>query len=238
MTISVSEYANGLPLPSIHSPEINIQSVPLITANEESFRAYGRIVKDYEDEKVIIETWPALGWRQVKKGTGNEGGISEGDFIMYRDGECMVAYNHAVDGHYITGWFTDPQSAVLQQSLPSESLLNSDTEPPQIYVREANYHPDGGQVFFPKNKNPFVALLALPGDDVCPQDFVAFYCDGTFGIQIFPNVWHQPVFPVDQEGIFKDKQGKVHACVDVDFITEFSTYLAVPLRAPTSFDPS
>ena len=27
----------------------------------------------------------------------------------------------------------------------------------------------------------FVALLALPNDDVTAQDFVAFYCDGTFG---------------------------------------------------------
>jgi hypothetical protein len=35
-----------------------------------------------------------------------------------------------------------------------------------VLVREANYHPDGGQVFFPRDKDPFIALLALPGDDI------------------------------------------------------------------------
>ena len=53
-----------------------------------------------------------------------------------------------------------------------------------VLVREANYHPDGGQVFYPVNENPFVLLLALPGDDIKLEDFVAFYCDGTCGVQI------------------------------------------------------
>ena len=51
-------------------------------------------------------------------------------------------------------------------------------------TREANYHPDGGQVFFPVTKEPFVLLLALPGDDIKLEDFVAFYCDGSCGVQI------------------------------------------------------
>jgi hypothetical protein len=41
---------------------------------------------------------------------------------------------------------------------------------------------DGGQVFFPRDKDPFIALLALPGDDIKPENFVAFYsthCAGT-----------------------------------------------------------
>ena len=37
-----------------------------------------------------------------------------------------------------------------------------------------NYHPDGGQLFFPLEKRPFVVPLALPGDDVQPKDFVCF----------------------------------------------------------------
>ena len=51
-----------------------------------------------------------------------------------------------------------------------------------VLVREANYHPDGG--FYPVTKKPFVLLLALPGDDIKLEDFVAFYCDGTCGVQI------------------------------------------------------
>ena len=56
-----------------------------------------------------------------------------------------------------------------------------------VLVREANYHPDGGQVFYPITKQPFVLLLALPGDDIKLDDFMAFYCDGTCGLQIKVN---------------------------------------------------
>ena len=31
-----------------------------------------------------------------------------------------------------------------------------------------NYHPDGGQLFFPLEARPFLVPLALPGDDVRP----------------------------------------------------------------------
>lgn len=152
-----------------------------------------------------------------------ECGITEGDFVMRRQGDFMIARNHAVNGYYITGWFADPAFATTEGTSPNYS---------RVLVREANYHPDGGQVFFPRDSAPFVALLALPGDDVQPEDFVAFYCDGSFGIQIFPNIWHQPVFPVDESATFYDKQGKVHACIAVDFVKEFNTYLSVPLIKP------
>ena len=55
-----------------------------------------------------------------------------------------------------------------------------------MLCRGLNYHPDGGQVFFPVERVPFVMLLALPGDDVRLEDFVAFYFDGSIGLQIKP----------------------------------------------------
>ena len=75
-----------------------------------------------------------------------------------------------------------------------------------VVTREANYHPDGGQIVCPTDQSPFVALLALPKDDVTPGDFVAFYCDGSFGIHINANVWHQPVYPINNEAAFWGKQ--------------------------------
>jgi hypothetical protein len=68
--------------------------------------------------------------------------------------------------------------------------------------------------------------------DVTPEDFIAFHCDGAFGIHIDPSIWHQPVFPVGPNAVFDDKQGRVHACVAVDFIREFGWHLKVPLLAP------
>lgn len=207
---------------SLHAPHIRIYEVPLVIANHETFEAagYGKIETSFEAAEVEIVTWPQPGWRKVVPGTGNEGGITQGEFVFTWEGDMAVARNHAVDGHYVTGWFTDPLTA----SFDSENVDRS-----RLLVREANYHPDGSQIFCPKDAKPFVALLALPGDDVKPEDFVAFYCDGSFGINIHPSIWHQPLFPVAERAVFDDKQGKVHACIAVDFVEEFDTYLSVPL---------
>lgn len=206
-------------MPSINDAAIDIHQVGVIQATAERFADFGHLVYDYDREQVVIESWPAPGWRPVEAGTGNQAGITEGKFVFERRGQLMIARNHAVDGHYITGWFADPAEASAQQPGNYQRVL----------VREANYHPDGGQVFFPVNGDPFMALLALPGDDIRPQDFVAFYCDGSFGIQILPNIWHQPVFPLAPAATFAGKQGRVHACVACDFVTEFGCYLSVPL---------
>ena len=208
---------------SVSAPGIRVLDVPLVSARAPRFSAFGRIVEDFAAERVIIETWPARGWRRIEPGTGNQGGVTEGDFVMARTGDLMIARNHAVGGHYVTGWFADPATATSAGTTPRYD---------RVFVREANYHPDGGQVFWPRNRTPFVALLAPPGDDVRPEDFVAFHGDGTFGIQIFPGVWHQPLFPLAAEAVFDDKQGRVHACVAVDLVAELGCYLSVPLGEP------
>lgn len=82
-----------------------------------------------------------------------------------------------------------------------------------------------------------MALLAKPGDDVRPEDFFAFYCDGSFGIHIDPGVWHQPVFPLASTAIFDDNQRGVHACIAIDFVSEFSCCLEVPLVPPDGASP-
>lgn len=206
---------------SLQEDGIQIHDVPIIAANQATFvdAGYGEIVTSFEDAQVDIVTWPKQGWRDVVPGTGNEGGITQGEFIFTWEGDMCVAKNHAVDGFYVTGWFRDPAQA---------SFHRTDVNRRHIYVREANYHPDGSQIFFPKERTPFLALLALPGDDITPKDFVAFYCDGRFGIKIHPNIWHQPLFPLTKHAVFEDKQGKVHACIAIDFVKEFKTYLKIP----------
>lgn len=208
-------------MPSIKEANISVIDVPLVRATGRSFEEFGRLVSDFAKEDVIIETWPASGWRQVEEGTGNEAGIASGKFLFERLGQCFNARNQAVNGNYISGWFDDPAIARMDKAAEDYG---------RVLVREANYHPDGGQVFYPTDGSPFIALLALPGDDITPSDFIAFYCDGSFGIQINPNIWHQPVFPLNPVAEFDGKQGKVHACIAVDFVKEFGCYLSVPLR--------
>ena len=211
-------------MPSLAKGEVRAHRVPWVEATPQSLQGYGRVVTDFAREAVTIVTWPQPDWRPIVAGTGNEGGIVEDYFAMERHGEIQHAVNRAVGRSYITGWYADPATA-------SGTHEPSDTS--RIYTHEANYHPDGGQIFFPRSGTPFVALLARTGDDVRPEDFVAFRCDGSFGIHIDPGVWHQPVFPLAPVAVFDDKQGRVHACVAVDFVSEFGCYLEVPLPDET-----
>ena len=208
--------------PSVHQPGISIIRVPLRPATAETLRGFARIIHNFAAAEVEVVPWPVAGRRPLDPGTGVGGGVTEGEFEFTRVGDFQYAENHAVAGRYVTGWYADPAEA-------SESSAGDDWS--KIYTTEANYHPDGSQIFFPRNRTPFVALLALPGDDIRPDDFVAFACDGSFGIDVLPNVWHQPIYPLRSPAVFDDKQGRVHGCVSVDFLREFRTYLEVPLRA-------
>jgi ureidoglycolate lyase len=210
-------------MPSLDKGDVRAHRVALIPASNETLRGYGQVVSDFSQSRVQIVTWPQSGWRPIVPGTGNEGGVVEDSFVMERRGEIQHAVNLAVGRSYVTGWFTDPASA---------SAARQPIDTSRIYTHEANYHPDGGQIFFPRDRAAFVALLAKPGDDVRPEDFVGFYCSGQFGIHIDPGVWHQPVFPLGPRASFDDKQGRVHACVAIDFVTEFGCYLEVPLLSP------
>ena len=188
--------------------------VPIVIGNKASLQGYGRLVHDFDEEVVEITTWPQLGRRPIHPGTGNQGGVTSGDFIYTWKGDQLTAQNQAVGGDYVTGRLP-----------PGGSVSNRQC----VLTREANYHPDGGQVFFPKDGAAFVLLLALPGDDVKLEDFVAFYFDGSCGVQIHANIWHQPAFPISDRAAFRGKQGKVHACVCMDSVNEFGKFLLVPL---------
>ena len=94
-----------------------------------------------------------------------------------------------------------------------------------------NYHPDGGQFFYPLDNSPFIVPLALPGDDLGPEKVVAFWCEGDKGLYIHPNIWHEGVFPTTDSQRFQDRQGRVHARVSADIGNEFGVYLACPLSA-------
>ena len=99
----------------------------------------------------------------------------------------------------------------------------------RLLLWHANYHPDGGQLFYPVDGCPFVTALALPGDDVTPEKFVAFHCDGSKGLYIHPNVWHEVIIPLRPVGRFFDRQGRIHGRVSVNFPKEFGVFLEVPL---------
>ncbi|TQV76224.1 ureidoglycolate lyase [Denitrobaculum tricleocarpae] len=132
------------------------------------------------------------------------------------DRDVLTGCNAAVGGDYVLGWSCDPQRASMDEAT---------VERRQVLLWHLNYHPDGGQLFFPLEPNPFVVPLALPGDDLKLEDVVAFWCDGSQGLYIHPGIWHEGIFPVQDRQRFFDKQGKVHARVSADLGVEFGCYL-------------
>ena len=199
-------------------PGLRIVDVPLVRATDGSIKGYGEIARA-RNHRVEIVTWPARGWRQLDAGTGNEAGTTEGIFACEWRGNELVGRNEAVGGHYVIGFRDLPEKAASGVALSAGRVL----------LWHCNYHPDGGQLFWPLDGKPFVVPVAKPGDDLKPEDFVAFWSDGSFGIYIHPDIWHEGVFPVETTGRFFDKQGKVHARVSCDLANELGVLLAVGL---------
>lgn len=179
--------------------------VPMVKVDsKESLQGLGKLVFDYDNEDVIIEKWPVhpQNKRQLMEGSGLGGGTAEGMFRFQWNMDFLHAQNEAVGGFYTVGKRIGEY----------------------VVTREMNYHGDGGQVVYPTDNTPFVLLLAPPGDDIQLSDITAFLCDGSFGVQILPNVWHQPVFPL-YDSTFKNKQGAVHACIGFDSVKEYETWI-------------
>ena len=145
-------------------------------------------------------------------------GTTQGVFVSEWQGDVLYGRNEAVGGHYILAYAQVPEQADLTHRQPPQRML----------LWHANYHPDGGQLFYPVNGQSFVVPLALPGDDISPEKFVSFRCDGRRGLYIHPNIWHGALVPFDDQATFLDRQGRVHARVSVDFPKEFGCYLGVP----------
>lgn len=202
-------------------PSLPLFPVPLVEATDESVKGYGYLVDDPAGCEIEIVRWPAQGWRPVDEDTGDEGGVVEGIFHGEWSGDILMGRNEAVGGEYVLGWSRDPQHASANESTAPRD---------QVLLWHMNYHPDGGQLFFPLDNKPFVVPAALPGDDLKPEQVVALWCDGSRGLYIHPDIWHEGIFPVEDRQRFLDRQGRVHARVSCNIGEEFGVYLSVPLK--------
>jgi hypothetical protein len=158
-----------------------IHDVPLVRATRQSMKGFGEIVRDPRTHKVEIVQWPAKGWRKLDDNTGDEGGTTEGVFACAWQGNELIGHNEAVGGHYVLGFRAPPEMVRPGVALADDRVL----------LWHCNYHPDGGQFFWSVDGKPFVVPAAPPGDDVKPEDFVAFWSDGSVGIYLHPDIWHE-----------------------------------------------
>ncbi len=196
-------------------PGLPHQRMPVRVATQEALEGYGRLVEDPSLCTIEIVRWRPRGWRPVDDDTGDQGGTTEGIFVSEWQGDILFGRNEAVGGNYILAYATEPEHASTAHARFPERML----------LWHANYHPDGGQLFFPLERGPFFVPLALPGDDVKPESFVCFRFDGTQGLYIHPDVWHEGVFAPGGTRRFFDKQGAVHARVSLDLAREFGCLL-------------
>lgn len=113
--------------------------IALVKATDESLEGFGKLVTRAPECTVEIIQWPAPGWRPVEPSTGIEGGTTEGEFACRWQGYELHTVNEAVGGDYIAGWSREPYA------------IDDRIEPPvrdRVFIWHANYHPDGGQLFF------------------------------------------------------------------------------------------
>jgi ureidoglycolate lyase len=199
-----------------------IHEAPLIVASDTTLKGYGCLVHDTKNFPIEIIRSPAQGRGPIEQNSGSQGGVTEKLFEYCWKGETLYARHKAVGPRQVFEW-----------SAPSETARRTSDQVGEFaLILRAHYHPDGGQLLSPVRRRSYIVLLALPGNDVAPEQCVAFWCDGTSSIYIHPNTWHAPPIPLDEKGEFFSRHGRVHASVSIDFVKEFSRYVGVPLRSP------
>lgn len=213
---------------------LTVKDVKLEPATNESLKGLGILMSDPEEFTVAkknfeIKVWPHAGWRSMDPGTGDEAGTTEGDFEVYWQGDFYYGTNLAVattNNKYLDGLGTIPEKASHTTPVTAES----------IYLWMSDYHPDGGQLFFPRQPVPFVVCLgpASKGDDIRPEDMRAFLVPEGSGLYMHPGTWHNGIYvnPKYLQGgpaRFLTRQGRVHARISASWAAEFGTLLRVPL---------
>ena len=210
---------------------LKVIDIPLEQATEENLKGFGYLVHHKDEFKVEngnfeIIRWPQIGWRPLDPETGDEAGTTEGYFDVNWKGDYYYGKNLAIvtaNNYYLDGLGT----------LPEYATTYTPTLQKYIYLWMSDYHPDGGQLFWPEKSIPFVVTLGLntKGDNIRPSDMRSFFVPAGLGIYMHPGTWHNGIY-VHKEytpARFLTRQGRIHARVSVSWASEFNSLLRVPL---------
>ena len=224
---------------------LEICHVRLEPATDAALSGLGRLFRDPATMTVASGTfeivkWPVAGWRQLDPGTGDEAGTTEGTFEVEWQGDYYVGRNNAVateNNVYLDGLGAPPERA--SRNPPGDSA--SAAAAPRgggdaIYLWMSDYHPDGGQLFWPLCDGvPYVVCLGPGerGDDIRPEDMRAFLVPPSTGLYIHPGTWHNGVYVHQRHSpaSFLTRQGRVHARVSASWAAEFNLLLRIDLSA-------
>ncbi len=88
-----------------------------------------------------------------------------------------------------------------------------------LMIRKLERHPLSSQAFVPLGRQPFLVVVAPPGDRPQPGQVRAFLADGGQGVNYRSGVWHHPLVALDEVTDFLviDRGGEGENCDEVSF---------------------
>lgn len=94
------------------------------------------------------------------------------------------------------------------------SLARSQPLPSPLRIEMLERHPLASQAFIPQGVQPFIVVVAPPGERIDSSEIRAFVSDGRQGVNYHPGVWHHPLLALvpDQDFIVVDLIGAKPNC--------------------------
>ncbi len=138
-----------------------------------------------------------------------------GDVIETRDREFFMINNGSTQRYHR---LTD-----VQLSSPEDqgiiSIFRAKPLAMPLRIRMVERHPLGSQAFIPLKDNPFLVLVAEPGENPTSEQLRAFITDGSQGVNYHKGVWHHPILCCVSEDDFLvvDRIGEGNNCDEFFF---------------------
>lgn len=122
-----------------------------------------------------------------------------GDIIEISDGVEAISINDGFATRYHDLARVDVNEA---GGRPLINIFRGRPRPLPLTIHMMEHHPLASQAFIPLHKNPFVIVVALPGDAIGPKDLFAFITNGSQGVNYARGVWHFPLLVLGKEQDF------------------------------------
>lgn len=81
---------------------------------------------------------------------------------------------------------------------PLVSIFQATPRPVPITIKMMERHPLGSQAFMPLSVQPYLVVVAGPGDEVDAGTLKAFITNGRQGVNYAKNTWHHPVLALSE----------------------------------------
>ncbi len=174
--------------------------------------------------------------REMKRILLDPAPLTQGGFDAFGDViEARDDRGYPINGGLATRYHDLAQVDVLEAGgRPLINIFRGRPWPLPIQVTMMERHPLGTQAFMPLTDQPFLVIVAPPGDDPRPEDLRAFLTSGRQGVSYRRGVWHHPLLVLGPEADFLvvDRGGGGDNCDEVHFDGALYRIVVGPVVAP------